>query len=67
MIMLTWDEMEDVQERCHYARWGYDGLGSIGPIEPYKRRTLPMMAHRISLESAIHHTKGNGWKANHKS
>jgi hypothetical protein len=25
-----------VDELCYYALWGYDGMGGIGPKEPYE-------------------------------
>ena len=72
-------DFDDVERRCHYARWGYDGQGGIGPIESYeeyerKRREALRFSYpksavdgRPVFERARNHKRGHGWKANHQS
>lgn len=63
------DALIEADETAYYARWGYDGMGTPGPIEAY-RKPQPHIRTNFAVrpfEKARDHKKGHGWKENHKS
>jgi len=47
---MDWREffaaLKDADENAHYALWGYDGMGGIGPKEEY-RQHLARQQHEL--------------------